>query len=456
MRGLRRTLAMAAAAAAVATTITLAPAPSADAAITRISGSDRYATSVAASRATGWTGGPVFLASGASFADALAAGPVAAAERGNLLLTMPTGLPQAVADRIAQLAPSEIVIVGGTGSISSTVEQQAQSLAPLVTRISGSDRVETSMLLLDRMRTKGVVPSDVWVVSGTNFADALAAGAVAARYGHGLVLATAGDDRFRQLIGARLEGVTAFRIAGGNAAVDSWVQRILYDTGRGIDRIAGANRYQTAVAINAQFTQTTTNARIMLASGESFPDGLSAATVAASQGMPLYLTTRHCMPVPGVRQEMQRLGARDVVVVGGTAVVTNASANLDACPDVGAIQQELIWLVNQQRAAAGVPSLGAHGGLMSMAQSWSGQMAAQQSMVHSQTFCDETFAMGFRRCAENIARTGSPSAQGVMDAWMNSAGHRANILSPNLTHIGVGLVQGSDGRWYWTQNFGGY
>ena len=153
---------------------------------------------------------------------------------------------------------------------------------------------------------------------------------------------------------------------------------------------------------------------------------------------------------------MQRLGARDIVVVGGTAVVTASSANLDACPDVGAIQQELISLVNQQRAAAGVPTLGAHGGLMSMAQSWSGQMAAQQAMVHSSTFCNETFAMGFRRCAENIARTGSPSASGVMNAWMNSAGHRANILSPNLTHIGVGLVQGSDGRWYWTQNFGGY
>ncbi|WP_186329349.1 cell wall-binding repeat-containing protein [Agrococcus jejuensis] len=447
---------MAAAAAVVATTLTLAHAPSADAAVSRIAGNDRYETSIAASRATGWTGGAVFLASGVNYADALAAGPVAAAERGNLLLTMPGGIPQNVIDRIAQLRPSEIVIVGGTGSIAAGVEQQAASLAPLVTRIAGSDRVETSMLLLDRMRAMGTVPTDVWVVSGTNFADALTAGAVAARYRHGLVLATAGDDRFRQLIGSRLDGVQAFRIAGGNAAVDSWVQRILYDTGKGIDRIAGANRYLTAVAINRQFTPSTTNARIMLASGESFPDGLSAATVAASQGMPLYLTMRHCMPVSEVRQEMQRLGARDIAVVGGTAVVTNSSANLDACPDVGAIQQELISLVNQQRAAAGVPALGAHGGLMSMAQSWSGQMAAQQSMVHSTTFCNETFAMGFRRCAENIARTGSPSASGVMNAWMNSAGHRANILNANLTHIGVGLVQGSDGRWYWTQNFGGY
>jgi len=77
-------------------------------------------------------------------------------------------------------------------------------------------------------------------------------------------------------------------------------------------------------------------------------------------------------------------------------------------------------------------------------------------MVHSPEFCQQTFSMGFRRCAENIARTGSPSASGVMNAWMGSAGHRANILNPNLTHIGVGVVQGSDGRWYWTQNFGGY
>lgn len=57
----------------------------------------------------------------------------------------------------------------------------------------------------------------------------------------------------------------------------------------------------------------------------------------------------------------------------------------------------------------------------------------------------------WRSAAENVAY-GYPSATAVMGAWMNSTGHRRNILSSN-THIGVGLAYGADGLPYWTQVF---
>ena len=57
----------------------------------------------------------------------------------------------------------------------------------------------------------------------------------------------------------------------------------------------------------------------------------------------------------------------------------------------------------------------------------------------------------WRSVAENVAY-GYASAAAVMTGWMNSSGHRRNILSSN-THIGVGLAYGSDGLPYWTQVF---
>jgi uncharacterized protein YkwD len=55
--------------------------------------------------------------------------------------------------------------------------------------------------------------------------------------------------------------------------------------------------------------------------------------------------------------------------------------------------------------------------------------------------------------AENIAR-GYPTPSAVMDGWLNSPGHRANILNCSLRALGVGVVRSSGGRVYWTQDFG--
>jgi uncharacterized protein YkwD len=58
----------------------------------------------------------------------------------------------------------------------------------------------------------------------------------------------------------------------------------------------------------------------------------------------------------------------------------------------------------------------------------------------------------FKAAGENIA-AGQKTAEEVMDGWMNSEGHRANILNPDFTHIGIGYVQGGDYGTYWTQLF---
>lgn len=452
-----RIAAMALSIAALATALVAVQPPPAEAAIDRIAGADRFDTSVRVSEAMGASrGGVVYLANGLAFPDALAAAPVAAAEDARLLLAAPWDIPDSVVAEIRDLAPREIVLVGGEPSLNEAVRAEASGLAPAVTRIAGADRVETSMLLLDRLRSLPVAqPTQLWIVSGWNFPDALAAGAVAARDGHALVLTGGDQPAFRDMLASRMGGISRINVAGGTPSVSDAVVAFA-GTLATTNRYAGSDRFQTAVVINRAFTSRANGARMLLASGQNFPDGLVASVLAAHRGQPLYLVPQACVLDDAVAGEVSRLGIRDTTVIGGTPSVSAAASRLERCVDLGAVQAEVVSIVNAHRTGIGLPALAAHPGLTSMAQGWSGQMAAQQSMVHSTTFCDDTFAMGFRRCAENVARTGSASAAGVMNAWMNSAGHRANILNPNLTHIGVGVVQGPDGRWYWTQNFGGF
>jgi len=64
----------------------------------------------------------------------------------------------------------------------------------------------------------------------------------------------------------------------------------------------------------------------------------------------------------------------------------------------------------------------------------------------------ESFGIRFSAAGENIAY-GQRTPAEVMKGWMNSPGHRANILSPSYTHIGIGLAKTRNGVNYWTQMF---
>lgn len=62
------------------------------------------------------------------------------------------------------------------------------------------------------------------------------------------------------------------------------------------------------------------------------------------------------------------------------------------------------------------------------------------------------YGVSYHAAGENIAMGQTSPAQ-VMDGWMNSAGHRANILNSSFTKIGVGVAQNASGQYYWTQHF---
>ncbi len=119
------------------------------------------------------------------------------------------------------------------------------------------------------------------------------------------------------------------------------------------------------------------------------------------------------------------------------------------------IEQDVIKLVNVERANAGLSPLSYDWELGRVAQYKSQDMHDQKYFSHTSPVYGTPFTMmknfgiSYKSAGENIAQ-GQTTAKAVVNAWMNSEGHRANILNKNYTHIGVGYVK--DGN-YWTQMF---
>ena len=122
---------------------------------------------------------------------------------------------------------------------------------------------------------------------------------------------------------------------------------------------------------------------------------------------------------------------------------------------VSAFENEVIRLVNEQRAQNGLPALKANWELSRVARYKSQDMVDNHYFSHtSPTYGTpfqmlRSFGLSYRTAGENIAY-GQKTPQAVVNAWMNSSGHRANILNASYTQIGVGYV--ADGH-YWTQLF---
>ena len=122
------------------------------------------------------------------------------------------------------------------------------------------------------------------------------------------------------------------------------------------------------------------------------------------------------------------------------------------------VEQQVLDLVNSERAKAGLKDLELDQELSNVAKTKSGDMRDNHYFSHtSPTYGSpfdmmKSFGIGYTYAGENIA-AGQTSASAVMKSWMNSPGHKANILNGNYTHIGVGYVQGGTYSRYWTQQF---
>ncbi|WP_143033924.1 cell wall-binding repeat-containing protein [Paramicrobacterium humi] len=294
---------------------------------TRHYGADRYATGASVSRSTAQTKGKVYIATGANYPDALGAAALAGKNDASLLLVTRTSVPGTVASELKRLAPSQIVIVGGTGVVSSAVEKSLKSYAP-VSRISGSDRFETSRNTAKQFGAAGA--QTAFISTGWDFPDALTAGSAAGSLGAPVILVdgkkSALDAKTSQVL--KTLKVQNIVIVGGTGVVSSGISSALSKSGYGVSRLSGADRYATAAAINSKYFPTADAA--YFATGTDFADALTGSAAAGADGAPLYITTKSCIPASN-KNAITKQSPTTVRLLGGPAVVGDQVGRLEIC-----------------------------------------------------------------------------------------------------------------------------
>ena len=312
--------------------------------VVRVAGPNRFGTAVAASQmewatagATGQTGlqpaQAVVLSRSDTFADALAGSTLATAKQGPLLMTPPTSLnPETAAEirRVLGTNGGTVYILGDTGAISANVATAVQKLGGTVpyttVRLQGANRYGTAVAIAKAISPH---PANIFVTTGLNFPDALAAGAAAGSLdepgvsdpSNAAVLVLSTDVGLptdtKAYIGSQ-PGAQLWGIGTGGA--------VLNDLGYHEFELAGENRYETADEVASIFFsgESVTG----FATGANWPDALAGGALMGTLHGPLLLA-----PPAGVIPETAALlsaesGAdSEALVFGGSDVVSDTILN---------------------------------------------------------------------------------------------------------------------------------
>ncbi|AUI52063.1 Animal haem peroxidase [Arthrobacter crystallopoietes] len=291
-------------------------------AFSRTYGTTLFDTSAAISKANYNPSVPVvYIARADDYSDALAAGPAATASGGPLLLVNSNSIPASIRTQLARLQPQRIVVVGGDVAVTATVATTLQQFtAGAVTRQAGTTRYDTAAAISRANHPDGA--SKVFIATGLNFPDALAAAAPAARDGNPVLLVT--RDGIPAATATELDRLNPSEIVvlGGPRAVSEPVFNELNGRdGATVTRIGGTTLYDTAAMISAEHYAPGVDT-VYLTTGENFPDALSGSPAAGKQGAPILLVPRSGSVPASVAAELQRLKAKRAIILGGPLAVS--------------------------------------------------------------------------------------------------------------------------------------
>ena len=254
--------------------------------------------------------------------NVVSSGPVTLSQNGNFAFDV-SGLVEgnndvtiSVADASGNNSEATFVVAYEPG------EEPEEPVDPeKMNRISGVDRYQTAL----EISSEGWESAETVVIArGNDFADALA-GVPLAHAFEAPILLTLTDDLTDEVL-AEIErlGATQAIVLGGNAAVSENVEKELVNANIHVTRAGGDDRFATAAAIAALIAPDGAD-EVVIANGLNFPDALSVASHAAQAGTPILLTLKDSVPAE-TADALESLGTTSTVVVGGTAVVSDAVA----------------------------------------------------------------------------------------------------------------------------------
>ncbi len=292
--------------------------------VERIAGADRYETSVEIS-SKGWkTSEYIILANGLNYADSLCAAPLAKKYNAPILLTDPSNLSDAVKKEIQRLGVKHVFVVGGDKVVTNKVVDVLKNTLKIedVKRIGGKDRYETSALIAKEIGDS----AKFVVVSGQSYADALSIASIAGVKGAPILL-TDGNNLPKSIAEIiKANKVTDMFIIGGDKVVSAAVEKQIKALANvDVKRLAGANRYDTNIAVVKEFgnDENVKSDNLFIATGNGFADALSVSALIAKDKGVLILTDKTLQPTTEKYLKDTVNANSNVFVAGGEKVVSS-------------------------------------------------------------------------------------------------------------------------------------
>ncbi|WP_052504599.1 cell wall-binding repeat-containing protein [Rossellomorea aquimaris] len=450
--------------------------------ITRVGGDDRFQT--AAKIASYLPSKKAIVANGRNFPDALAVAPYAAKHGIPIVLTETNSLPSSTLKVTEQKL--ETILVGGNGVISANIE----SKLPDTIRYGGIDRYETAKNIIEGL-TMG--ENKAYVATGTNFADALSGSVLAAKENAPILLVK--KEAVPSPIKSLVHSYDSFGILGGINAVSSGVE----------EKLTGSLeefRFQ-GVHVNAtkEFLRSTLGDPQRIDESRFNFDwyvynkdpkkyiqygvfkGIVVAVYSNSDSWVSQSGLKLGLSKTEVETKLNHIGAshnqandydydemlirtyydkNDGNTLSGILIkrddftITNPDVNITELRN--SMEKQILDQANALRARHLVAPLQSDTKAQEVARAHSKDMATRNFFSHDNPDGLSSFqrmdqaGISYSSAGENIA-AGQFNAIAVHDAWVNSPGHRQNILSPLFKKLGAGVYFGGEYGVYYTQDF---
>ncbi|AWI03138.1 cell wall-binding repeat-containing protein [Clostridium drakei] len=297
--------------------------------VTRIGEIDRYATAAKVATSNWTTSDNVILVTGEGYADAVSGSALAKKLNAPILLTSSASISTYTQNALSTLKVKNIYIIGGNASVSSSIRSLLKSNYNLI-ELGGANRYETNAKVAQKLVDLGVDSSNVMLVGGEGFSDALSVAPIAAAKGQILLLGVNSIDYMKPVIDFVSRNNSKVMVVGTKNVINDSIYGALNAVSR-ID--GGMDRFDTNMKVLAAFKDTIKMDKMYIsnASGYGYADALVASAVAGKSGSPLVLVDTESSNGTANAIEYIKNNANtktDLNVVGGLGVVSKNTENV--------------------------------------------------------------------------------------------------------------------------------
>lgn len=290
-----------------------------DESIKRISGNDKFETSIEISKFENTSSDKVIIADARQYADALSGSSLTFGKYPILLVD--TTIDSLIIDEIIRLKATEVIILGGENSVNFNIENTLNNIPSVekVSRIFGEDRFDTSSLI-----SKNTVNDNLVIASGEKFPDALAASILTNNNADLLLTSKSSIPSPIKNTLNDFNGTDISVVGGISTIFDTTLDNIKEITKKNnIPRISGSNKFETSVKI-ANFANTDNT--VLIASGEKFPDALAASTLSKKINAPILLVSSNIID-DSVIDYIKNNNINKAIVLGGSNTISDNTFN---------------------------------------------------------------------------------------------------------------------------------